>query len=217
MQGALLARGVPPAQIRVLTRAAGAPARYAAILAALNKLVTTSTAGDDVLIHFSGHGARQPARGAEQLREVDGLDEILLAADVGRWNATTGGVERALTDDALGSVVNTLTAKGVFVWLIADACYSAGSARSALGGSAAKLRTARALTLHDLGYRGAPLKSYRPKATPRPTVLSQNYVGFFRRPKMNWSLSSRYRAACRPAGSACMGCSLGMWHKRWET
>jgi len=55
---------------------------------------------------------------------LDGLDEIFLPYDVGRWNGSAGGVENAIVDDEFGTSIDALRATGAFVWVVFDACHS---------------------------------------------------------------------------------------------
>lgn len=100
---------------------------HAAILGELKALAETSTAGDFVYIHFSGHGSQQPelAKGSE----TDGLDEIFLPADTDLWKDRTVGVPNALMDDEIGAALDAIRAKGAFVWFVVDACHSGTATR----------------------------------------------------------------------------------------
>ena len=64
-------------------------ATYANIVQALTGLATTAERGDQVLIHFSGHGMRVPSR--ETLKGSQGWDEALVPCDAG---SAAGGVVR---------------------------------------------------------------------------------------------------------------------------
>lgn len=79
--------------------------------------------GDQVLIMIAGHGSQQPdaAAGAD---ERDGLDEIFLPRDIGKWNGDVGSVENAITDDELHAWLSHVRKKGTRVFLIADTCHS---------------------------------------------------------------------------------------------
>ena len=93
------------------------------ILGALEALDEKMRAGDFVLLHFSGHGSRQPAR-AGDTEELDGYDEIFLPADVGSWDDAIGSVENAITDNEIGAFIASYRSRGADVWLIADSCHS---------------------------------------------------------------------------------------------
>jgi hypothetical protein len=138
MAETLIARGVSPAQITVLTSdatglpsgtAAGQPT-HDAILAALAAATKASAAGDTVIFTFSGHGAQAPDLSGD---DGGGNDELLLPADATGWKGAIGTVENALVDDDLQSWAQQTLAKGVQVIALIDACHSATGFR-AVGG-----------------------------------------------------------------------------------
>ncbi|HEX6333803.1 MAG TPA: caspase family protein [Flavisolibacter sp.] len=121
--------------IRVLPDKA---ATHAAILKALDDLARTSSKGDIVLIHFSGHGQQiRDQRTAEAGKdEDDGYDEAFLPYDVKKPQYYPGVYtgENHLRDDELGmkliALRNKLGATGSLLVLI-DACHSGTATRSA--------------------------------------------------------------------------------------
>jgi hypothetical protein len=125
-------QGVPRRHLTVLAdqvrRADGLPTR-AAILDALQSLSLHMQSGDVAFLYFAGHGSQQPQGGA-QWSKADGLDEIFLPRDVGRWDAASGGVEGAIVGREIGAIVDALRARGIFVWLVFDSCHSATIART---------------------------------------------------------------------------------------
>lgn len=99
------------------------------ILASL-KAVTDRVERDDfVYLHFSGHGAQQPE--TVDGNETDGLDEIFLPADTGKWVDKASGVPNALMDDDIGAALDAIRDKGAFVWVVFDACHSGNATRVA--------------------------------------------------------------------------------------
>lgn len=103
------------------------------IFKALDQLTQTAKAGDTVLLYFAGHGSQQPAdrRTPEGRAESDGLHEIFLPIDVGRWDGKAGGVQNAVVNHELRSAVDRIQTRGAFVWGVFDACHSATMVRSA--------------------------------------------------------------------------------------
>ena len=123
----MLADGVPGAML---------PTR-AAILDALDGLAARVAAGDQVFLYFAGHGAQMPAdpQTPQGRAENDGLHEIFLPADTGRWNPATRRVDRAIADYELVERLDALTGRGAFVFAVFDTCHSATSLRSVSGSS----------------------------------------------------------------------------------
>lgn len=135
MRQVLQQRGFAERNITVLADGvAGAqePNR-ANILHALAAQAREAHRGDIVVLYFAGHGSQQPAnRNTPEGRlEADGLHEIFLPYDVGRWDGSKGSVHNALVDYELRVAVDRIVDRGAFVWGIFDACHSASLVRSA--------------------------------------------------------------------------------------
>ncbi|MCC6305990.1 MAG: caspase family protein [Rhodobacteraceae bacterium] len=105
----------------------GAEPTLAAIRAAFARLVAEVRPGDFVYVHFSGHGSQAPELVAGS--ELNGLDQIFLPRDVGKWDKAVGAVENALVDDEVGAFVAALRARGADVWVVFDSCHSATATR----------------------------------------------------------------------------------------
>ncbi|QSI78256.1 caspase family protein [Niveibacterium microcysteis] len=131
-------RGFAPRNITLLADgvagASGLPTR-AAILAGLDSLATQSAKGDYVLLYFSGHGSQEPAdrNTPEGREEPDGLFEIFLPRDIGKWDESDDGgkVQNALVDFEIRRAVDRIIDKGAFVWGVFDSCHSATLVRGA--------------------------------------------------------------------------------------
>ena len=125
-------RAVPRSRVTVLAdqvaHADGLPTR-SAILEALSALPLRTASGDTAFLYFAGHGSRQPQLG-QSWTKADGLDEIFLPRDVGRWVEAQHQVAGAIVGSEIGRVVDALRAQGVFVWLVFDSCHSATGARA---------------------------------------------------------------------------------------
>jgi hypothetical protein len=87
-----------------------------------------SQPGDFVYLHFSGHGTQAPA--ADPDTELDGLDELFLPVDIGKWDDKVGQVENALVDDEIGQMIDAMRAKGADVWVVFDSCHSGTATRA---------------------------------------------------------------------------------------
>lgn len=91
-------------------------------------LAATVQPGDFVYLHFSGHGTQAPAANPET--ELDGLDEMFLPVDIGKWGDKVGHVENALVDDEIGQMIDAIRAKGADVWVVFDSCHSGTATRA---------------------------------------------------------------------------------------
>lgn len=157
-------------------QADGAPTK-AGIMAALGDLGRTLDAGDTAIIYLSGHGSQEPELDPQDARdpEADGLNEIFLPIDIGKWNDATAAVDNALVDDEVGAAVKAIRDRGASVWLVVDACHSGTLTRGAgqgepgeqvrkvdpgvLGIPAARIREAEARAPKLRSAGGAPAKS----------------------------------------------------------
>ena len=88
------------------------------ILNAWDELVEAAGNGDQVVLHFSGHGSQVADL---EGHEPDGLDETLVPFDSHRERA---GECADITDDELALRLARLDKKGVFVTLILDCCHA---------------------------------------------------------------------------------------------
>jgi hypothetical protein len=129
-----------PENVTVLTNGTdgGTDPTLAAIRQAFADLTTTVEPGDFVYLHFSGHGTQAPALDAAS--ELDGLDELFLPSDIGKWSDKVGVVENALVDDEIGAMIDGLRAKGANVWAVFDSCHS-GTVTRSLDGADEEVRT----------------------------------------------------------------------------
>jgi hypothetical protein len=125
-------QGVPRQHLTVLAdhvpRVDGLP-RQGAILQALAALPAKVAAGDMVFLYFAGHGTQQPEGGAAWSKS-DGLEEVFLPRDVGRWDGQSGQIDGAITGAEIGRRLDALRARGAFVWLVFDSCHAATMARA---------------------------------------------------------------------------------------
>ena len=108
-------------------------------------LVDGTTAGDDVLLYFSGHGFQQWDRNGD---EADGKDETLVPVDA--YLGSDGHVQGMITDDEIGMLLDDLTGRRVQV--VIDACHSGTSTRGV--GTDGSWRYAKSLRLPD----GSPVR-----------------------------------------------------------
>jgi len=104
------------------------PATLGAIRQAFAEVTATVQPGDFVYLHFSGHGTQAPATHDDT--ELDGLDELFLPVDIGKWDDGVGAVQNALVDDEIGQMIDALRGKGADVWVVFDSCHSGTATRA---------------------------------------------------------------------------------------
>lgn len=121
--------------------------------------------GDRIIIMLSGHGSQQPdTNPSADDPEPDGLDEIFLPEDVGKWDGDMGAVQGALVDDELREWVRKIRDKGAFVWIIVDACHSGSMTRGGYG------ERQRAVPPASLGIPSATIRKATEAAAARPAT-----------------------------------------------
>jgi Caspase domain len=97
---------------------------YENMLAAFKKLTDMAQPGDQVYIHYSGHGGRTPTSHPD-LKGPGELDESLVPTDIGKPEA------RYLRDIELAYLLQTMVDKGLIVTVVLDSCHSGGATRGA--------------------------------------------------------------------------------------
>ena len=111
--------GFKAEDIRVIT---DDRATKAAIMERLRWLITTASAGDSLLFHFSGHGSQIRDRHSDELS--DGLDELLCSTDI-NFDTTY------ILDDDLAAVFSLLP-EGVSLDVSLDNCHAGSATRGGL-------------------------------------------------------------------------------------
>lgn len=156
------------------------------ILDSLASLADAAQRDDEVIIYLSGHGSQQPEQFPEKKAkpESDGLDEVFLPIDTGRWSDEKATIENAILDDEFGEAIRQISNKGASLWFVADACHSGDITRGNFGSSA------RFVDGTDLGIPADRLlpkqnasTSLRGAVSNQPIFesieTSRNVVGFF--------------------------------------
>ncbi|QDV37399.1 caspase family protein [Tautonia plasticadhaerens] len=95
---------------------------YENMVAAFKALTERAQAGDQVYIHYSGHGSRSSSI-FPVLKGSNGLDEGLVPLDIGDSEA------RYLRDLELARLLEDLVARQLVVTLVLDSCHSGGATR----------------------------------------------------------------------------------------
>jgi len=124
----------PDKNIVALSEAAGGPDKRPTrghIEREFRALAGAAQAGDQVVVLLAGHGSQQPEKNPPHplYPKPDGLDGIVLPADVGSWAGATGAVANAISNDDLCEWVQAITAKRASVWLIVDTCHAGSMTR----------------------------------------------------------------------------------------
>jgi Caspase domain len=95
---------------------------YENMVRAFQQTLDRARAGDQVYIHYSGHGGRTPTI-APKVKGALELDEALVPVDIGSSSA------RYLRDVELARLLREMVAKGLVVTLVLDCCHSGGMSR----------------------------------------------------------------------------------------
>lgn len=178
-------RGFAPKNITVLAdgvNGATLPTR-GNILSELGRLAKTVSKDDFVFLYFAGHGSQQPAdrNTAEGRAEADGLYEIFLPRDVGKWSGALGGIENALVKTELRDAVDRILAKGAFVWGIFDSCHSATMVRSVNTGVHYRYVSPTSLGIPaaalEAAAQNAPKTRGGPSAAESPIITTTPHEG----------------------------------------
>ncbi|MEE8524849.1 MAG: caspase family protein [Thermoanaerobaculia bacterium] len=120
--------GVPASRIRKLT-ASDPPTEpasdlptYDNMVAAFRELGRAGRPGDQVLIHYSGHGGRIPTH-FPRLKPFDPYDEALVPTDIRRPDS------QYLRDVELAYLLTGMVERGLFATLVLDSCHAGGNLR----------------------------------------------------------------------------------------
>ena len=109
--------------------------------------------GDQIVVLMAGHGSQAPQlQQSEDDVEPDGLDEIFLPRDVGKWQDGIGKVENSIPDDEIRQWIQAVKATGASLFLVFDACHSGTMTR---GGSD---EVKRELPYDELGVPSAVMQ-----------------------------------------------------------
>lgn len=101
---------------------------YENLVAAFKKITADAQNGDQLYIHYSGHGGRCATMFPE-IKGENGLDESLVPCDIGENGACY------LRDIELAYLLRAMDEKGISVTLILDSCHSGGATRGRENGS----------------------------------------------------------------------------------
>lgn len=124
--------GLKPEKILKLTSSCGNGSRpkepqeqwptYENIIAKFKEVHAAAQVGDQVYIHYSGHGGRTTTA-YKDLKGSDGLDEALVPNDIGNSEA------RYVRDVELAYLLKEMVDNGLLVTVVLDSCHSGGATR----------------------------------------------------------------------------------------
>jgi hypothetical protein len=101
---------------------------YANMVAAFQQVTAMARPGDQVYVHYSGHGGRT-ITAYPYLKGANGVDEALVPLDIGNPNA------QYLRDIELHTLIQHLVVKGVVLTVVFDCCHSGGATRALTQGT----------------------------------------------------------------------------------
>jgi len=107
---------------------------YENMVSAFKKLTDMAKSGDQVYIHYAGHGGRAKTAFPD-LKGENGFDEALVPTDIGNSEA------RYLRDVEMAHLLKTMMDKGLIVTIVLDSCHSGGATRGRGGARVRGLRT----------------------------------------------------------------------------
>lgn len=177
---------------------------YNNMVEAFDKITECSRSGDQIYIHYCGHGGRVKTL-IPNKKGSDGFDETLVPTDIGKPGT------RYLRDIEIAKLLQRMTDKSLVVTLVLDSCHSGGATRG-MGGATARgtdaidtvdrpqdSLVASAEELENTWQKFASIYSTGAAASPKEVTRSVSYVGsgWLAEPKGYVVL-----AACRPSESA---------------
>ncbi len=95
---------------------------YENIVEKFKQVTEQAKAGDQVYIHYSGHGGRAKTIYSD-LKGTDGVDETLVPTDIGNSEA------RYVRDVEIAHLLKAMVDKGLVVTVVFDSCHSGGATR----------------------------------------------------------------------------------------
>ena len=224
MHEVLIASGLPSSAVTELVTGGLAPTAEA-VAGAMRAIEDSAGSGAKVVFYYAGHGTQVPQAASRRAMEADGLEEVLLLADVQRWRGTAldGELPNALRDEHLAAWVGRLAARGANVWVFIDACHAAGMVRGTSALTAGEIRAVQAteLGVPPLDWRAASrlgrassVPAYAvPSLLTRPVALERRVFALAARAQEAaaegaWRLRGGGRSAVHGAFTYCLASAL---------
>ena len=101
------------------------------ILQGLEALLQATQPGDNVVVHYAGHGSQMTDREGD---EPGGLDSTWHTVDSNAWDGNAQkwvGENRDITDDEIAIWIEKFAARTEYLTIVVDACHSGGISRDA--------------------------------------------------------------------------------------
>jgi hypothetical protein len=179
---------------------------YQNMVAAFQELAEAARSGEQVYIHYSGHGGRAVTQ-YPQLKGANGRDEALVPTDIG--DAGT----QYLRDVELHHLIKSLVDKEALVTVVLDSCHAGSATRSLIESHALSRGGAVARTAVNAdGHADHDLVDTTSRTAPSAVATAAELVAAWRasaenatrnlKPGAGWLLEPRgyvLLAACRPS------------------
>ena len=126
---------------------------YENIVNGLKRIAEVAQPGDQVFIHYSGHGGRAlTTEPFKAIKGENGLDEVLVPMDLGNSESNY------LRDTDLNCLIKAMVDKGLLVTIVLDSCHSGGALRAPDPAIDPNLANAgvRGIGVPDLTVRDSP-------------------------------------------------------------
>jgi hypothetical protein len=173
---------------------------YENMVTMFKKMTSLAQSGDQVYIHYSGHGGRTTTA-FPKLKGDSGLDEVLVPTDIGRSEA------RYLRDIEIAHLLKMMVDKGLIVTVVFDSCHSGGATRGFGNAFARRAIAGPGVTGEPIDTTLRPPESYVASLEDLTTTWRSLLGGSTRalKPSSGWLLEPQgytLLAACRASESA---------------
>jgi hypothetical protein len=139
---------------------------YENMVAKFKELTAAAEPGDQVYIHYSGHGGRATTVYPD-LKGHGGFDEALVPTDIGNTE------DRYLRDVEVAHLLKAMVDKKLIVTVVLDSCHSGGATRG-LGGAVPRRATPRpgSAVIDSAGFVDRTPRPFASKVAPLDSLAS---------------------------------------------